>query len=123
SSRISLAASKPLSDRLKTDILAQARQEKRYMSSVYIDPVTSEPLLLMAVPAIDARRDFQGALVAEVNLKFMWDLVEQLKVGEAGQAYVVDRQGNLIAFSDTARVLKGENESHLTAVGDFIQRP
>jgi rsbT co-antagonist protein RsbR len=123
SSRISLAASKPLSDRIKTDILAQARQEKRYMSSVYIDPVTSEPLLLVAVPAIDARRDFQGALVAEVNLKFMWELVEQLKVGEAGQAYVVDRQGNLIAFSDTARVLKGENESHLTAVGDFIQSP
>jgi anti-anti-sigma regulatory factor/HAMP domain-containing protein len=122
-SRISLVAAGRISERLKSDILAQIKQGKRYISSVYIDPVTSEPLVLMAVPVTNALSDFQGTLVAEVNLKFMWDLVDQLKVGETGYAYVVDREGKLIAFSDTARVLRGENVSHVQAVSAFIQNP
>ena len=28
----------------------------------------------------------------QVNLKFIWDVVSQIKVGERGQAYVVDAQ-------------------------------
>jgi rsbT co-antagonist protein RsbR len=123
SSRISLVAAGGLSGQLKGDILAQIKQGKRYISSVYIDPDSSEPLVLIAVPATTALGDFQGALVAEVNLKFMWDLVDQIKVGETGYAYVVDRQGKLIAFSDTARVLRSENVSHVQAVSAFIQNP
>jgi GAF domain-containing protein/HAMP domain-containing protein len=122
-SRLSMAASGDLADQLKGDALAQIRQGKRYISPIYIDPLTSEPLVIMAVPATDVFGDFQGTLVAEVNLKFMWDLVDQLKIGTTGYAYVVDRQGNLIAFSDTARVLKGENVGELQAVSEFIRNP
>ena len=31
--------------------------------------------------------------VAEVNLKLIWDVVSQIKVGERGHAFVVDAQG------------------------------
>lgn len=121
--RISLVAAGELSSQIKNDILAQVKQGKRYISSVSIDPASSEPLMLIAVPATTALGDFQGALVAEVNLKFMWEVVDQIKVGETGYAYVVDKHGKLIAFSDTARVLKGEVVSQLQAVGAFIQHP
>jgi rsbT co-antagonist protein RsbR len=121
--RISHVAAGRLSEQLQHDSLPQIAQGKRYISSVYIDSVTSEPLVLMAVPATNALGDVQGALVAEVNLKFMWDLVDQLKVGETGQAYVVDRAGKLLAFSDTARVLKGENVGQLQMVRAFIANP
>jgi PAS domain-containing protein len=47
-------------------------------------------------------------------------LVDGLKVGERGAALVVDKQGNLLAYHDTARVLKGENLSSLETVTDFI---
>jgi GAF domain-containing protein/HAMP domain-containing protein len=50
----------------------------------------------------------------------MWDLVDQLKVGETGVVYVVDKQGNLIAFNDTARVLRGENVANLDEVHEYI---
>ncbi|MFL7795206.1 MAG: cache domain-containing protein [Anaerolineae bacterium] len=119
-SRLSQAMSESFIGRIEPDLLAQIKQENRYISSVYVDEATSEPLIIIAVPMIDALGDFQGTLVAEVNLKFMWDLVDQLKVGETGQAYVVDKKGNLLAFSDTARVLRGENVSHLKEVGEFI---
>jgi anti-anti-sigma regulatory factor/HAMP domain-containing protein len=123
SSRLSLVAAEGVSGQLKGDLLNQVKQTNRYISSVYIDPDSSEPLVLIAVPVTTALGDFQGALAAEVNLKFMWDLVDQIKVGETGHAYVADRQGKLIAFSDTSRVLKSEDVSHVQAVSAFIQHP
>ncbi|MBN1311075.1 MAG: HAMP domain-containing protein [Anaerolineae bacterium] len=104
-------------------LLVQTQQGERYISSVYIDDRTSEPMVAMAVPVTDALGDFQGTLVAEVNLKFMWILMDQLRVGETGWAYVVDKNGDLIAYRDASRVLKGENLSGVQAVGDFIKSP
>jgi putative methionine-R-sulfoxide reductase with GAF domain/predicted transcriptional regulator len=106
--------------KLKDDTLTHG---ERYISPVYIDDGTSEPLMVMAIPVKNLLGEVQGTLVAEVNLKFMWDLVDQLKVGETGYAYVVDNQGNLIAFGDTARVLRGENVAHIPEVQEFIANP
>ena len=123
-SRLSQMASGRFADQLKDDAWTQIRQGKRYISPIYIDSPTSEPLVIMAVPATNALKEFQGTLLAEVNLKVdLWDLVDQLRVGETGVAYVVDRQGNLIAFHDTARVLKGETVRQLKTVSDFIHNP
>lgn len=102
------------------DMFVQVQQERRYIGPVYVDDVTSEPMVIVAVPVIDVFGDFQGTLMAEVNLKFMWDLVDRLEVGEGGLTYVVDRYGNLIAFGDVTRVLRGENVSELKEVSEFM---
>ncbi len=119
-SRVSQAAAEQLMDRIETGLFAQVKQGNRYISSVYIDESTSEPMVVTAIPATDIFGDFQGTLLAEVNLKFMWALVDRLEIGERGLAYVVDRQGNLLAFGDIARILRGEDVAHLKEVGEFI---
>jgi hypothetical protein len=50
---------------------------------------------------VDTFGQFVGALIAEVNMKKMWDLVASLHIGKAGLVYVVDRKGNLPAEPDT----------------------
>jgi GAF domain-containing protein/HAMP domain-containing protein len=122
-SRISQAAADEFVGRIDKELLTQIKQDNRYISSIYIDELTSEPIVIMAVPIIDALGDFQGTLLAEVNLKFMWDLVDRLEVGETGYAYVVDEQGNLIASGDIGRVLRGENVSQLSLIDGFISNP
>jgi GAF domain-containing protein len=122
-SRLSQTSSGKILDQFTEDTLAQIHQGQRYISSVYIDDATSEPLVVMALPVTDIFGDFQGTLAVEVNLKFMWDLVDQLQVGETGYAYVVDNTGNLIAFSDTGRVLRGENVAHIDEVKEFVENP
>ncbi len=119
-SRLSRLTAGQLAERVSNALLDQVRQGKRQISPVYIDDVTSEPLVVMAVPVSNVFGDFQGILLAEVNLKFMWELVERLQIGETGRAYVVDRQGNLLAFVDTSRVLRGENVAQIRQVHDFI---
>jgi putative methionine-R-sulfoxide reductase with GAF domain len=123
-SRVSSTLSAQFEAQLKgDDLLAQTKDGQRFISSVYIDDLTSEPLIAIAIPAKNVFGDFQGVLVAELNLKFIWDLVDQIKVGETGYAYVVDNQGNLIAFGDTARVLRGENLAQISEVAEFIENP
>src|SRR6185437_9201588 len=57
-----------------------------------------------------------GVSVAEVNLKLIWDVVSQIKVGEHGQAYVVDAQGRLIAHPDISLVLRNTDMTKLSQV-------
>ncbi len=119
-SSVSQQAAGVLADQLSREMLDQVRHGQQAISAVHVDPNTNEPLVLLATPVINAVGDIQGTLAAEVNLKFMWNLVDQLKVGETGVAYVVDKQGNLLAFNDTARVLRGENVANLPKVREFI---
>ena len=119
-SRLSRVVSGKFNELFENDSFNKASQGKKYISPVYFDKVTSEPMIIMSVPVNDALGDFQGVLMAEVNLKFMWDLVEGMKIGRKGLAYVVDKHGNLIAFGDIARVLKGENISKLNIIREIV---
>ncbi len=121
-SRVSQTLSPQFTLQLKNDALTHVEGQK-YISPVYIDDGTAEPLIVIAIPVKNVLGDFQGTLAAEVDLKFMWDLVEQLKVGETGYVFVVDNTGNLIAFGDTARVLSGENVKQIAEVNEFIENP
>ena len=122
-SRTSPTLSSQFTSQLKGDVTTQTSKGQRFIGSIYIDDNTSEPLIVIAIPIKNVYGDFQGTLVAEVDLKFMWDLVDQLKVGTTGYAYVVDNQGNLIAFQDTGRVLKGENVKKISEVAEFVSNP
>jgi signal transduction histidine kinase len=72
----------------------------------YFGPVNfrkgTEPYMTIARPA----GGDGGVTMADVNLKFVWDVVSRLKIGVAGVAYVVDAGGTLIAHPDISLVLK-----------------
>jgi methyl-accepting chemotaxis protein len=118
-SRLSQAALGQLTERVAEEIFLATNRGEQYHGNVYFDGTTSEPMMILAVPVRNVFGDNKGILAAELNLKFMWDLVAGLKVGETGFAYVIDRKGNLIAFGDIGRVLAGENLSSLRQVAEF----
>lgn len=119
-SRISKLLIKQLSKQMKKEMFSQINSGNTYISSVYVDETTYDPLVIMAFPIKDIFKDIKGTLVAEVNLKFMWDLVGSMRIGKKGEAYVIDRNGNLLAYGDISRVLKGENLSKLKKVSEFV---
>src|SRR6516225_3897562 len=84
---------------------------------VYYGPVyfrrESEPYMTLSLAGTG--RD-AGVSVAEVNLKLIWDVVTQIKVGEHGQAYVIDAEGRLIAHPDISLVLRNTDMTRLPQV-------
>jgi signal transduction histidine kinase len=73
----------------------------------------SEPYMTLSLAG--PRKD-AGVSIAEVNLKLIWDVVSQIKVGEHGHAYVVGPEGRLIAHPDISLVLRNTDMSHLAQV-------
>jgi signal transduction histidine kinase/ActR/RegA family two-component response regulator len=99
-------------DYSRDPIFVQATANKIYYGPVYfVDG--SEPYMAIAVAG--SGRD-HGVIVAQVNLKFIWEVVSQIKVGKRGQAYVVDASGRLIADPDISLVLRHTDMSGLPQV-------
>ena len=63
-----------------------------------------------------ASRSPNGVSVALVGIKLIWDVVSQIKVGEHGQAYVIDADGRLIAHPDISLVLRNTDMTKLAQV-------
>ncbi len=90
----------------------EAKARKIWYSPVYFRK-ESEPYISVAIAGTG--RD-TGVTVAEVNLKFIWDVVSRIKVGLAGYAYVVDSRGFLIAHPDIGLVLRKTDMAMLPQV-------
>src|SRR2546423_15061881 len=91
-------------------------------NKVYYGPVyfrrESEPYMTLSLAG--TRKD-SGVSIAEVNLKLIWDVVSQIKVGERGHAYVVGSGGRLIAHPDISLVLRNTDMSKLAQVQAVLE--
>ena len=56
--------------------------------------------------AVRSGGDSGPVTIADVNLKFIWDVVSRIKIGDKGKAYVVDGNGYLVADPDIGLVLR-----------------
>jgi signal transduction histidine kinase/DNA-binding NarL/FixJ family response regulator len=101
--REQVRVSRRVADRVgsKVDHSAEAAFRGANESRAYYGPVyffgDTEPFMTIAVRGTGST---PNVVVAEVNLRFIWDLVAGIRVGNTGKAYVVDRLGVLIAHPD-----------------------
>jgi signal transduction histidine kinase len=97
-----------------------AKQGKSYFGPVHFVR-GSEPYMTMAVPIERFSGDVIGVLQAEVNLKYIGDVVSAITLGKAGYAYAVTRTGELIAHPDISLVLQRRNVAVLDQVKAAFQ--
>ncbi|MGQ9894285.1 MAG: STAS domain-containing protein [Roseiflexus sp.] len=103
------------------EIMQQTALRNRYVSSLRIDGATGEPGIILALPLVDSFENNQGALIATVNARFLWDALKQQLPFREGVAYIVNKKGDLLACTDTARVLRGDNAAHVPVVQVFTR--
>jgi signal transduction histidine kinase len=99
------------------DFSAEPKFQDAVDRKVYYGPVyfhrESEPYMTLSLAG--SRQD-AGVSIAEVNLRFIWDVISQIKVGHRGSAYLIDAHGRLIAHPDISLVLRKTDLSHLAQV-------
>ena len=94
----------------------EAKKNRLWFSAVYFRK-ESEPYMTVALARAGRNA---GVTVAEVNLKLIWDVITGLKIGRGGYAYVVDRDGRLIAHPDISLVLRNTNFANLPQVASAL---
>src|SRR5262249_22689022 len=111
-SRLAMALGPQHNDSSHDPKFTDAVAEKACYGPVYFRR-ESEPYMTLSVAGtrLDA-----GVSVAEVNLKLIWDVVSQIKVGKRGQAYVIDAGGRLVAHPDINLVLRNTDMTKLAPV-------
>ena len=111
-SRLSMDVAGANRDRSQEPAFRNAKPGQTWFGPVYFRKET-EPYMSIAVRAGGAA----GAVtVAEINLKFIWDVVTRIKIGKKGKAYVVDGTGHLVADPDIGLVLRKTDLAQLPQV-------
>ena len=89
------------------EALAGVWKNKSYISEVkFLGNHT--PLVTIAVP-IKKMGKLTGALIADVNLRGLWEMVDSITLGETGRAFLVSDAGTIIAHQDKKKVLQNQN--------------
>ncbi|HEY2996109.1 MAG TPA: GAF domain-containing protein [Methylomirabilota bacterium] len=115
--REQLFVSRLVPDRRRSglDLSQEAKFREARGGKVWFGPVyfrkESEPYMTIAAPLAGG-----GVAAADVNLKFILDVVSQIKVGKTGLAFAVDGAGALIAHPDISLVLQKTSLGHLPQV-------
>jgi signal transduction histidine kinase len=129
-SRVQMVQSEDLGQRASDEAFERARQGRAFFGPVYFVR-ESEPYMRIAVPIERFAGDVIGVLIAEVNLKYIWEVISRITVGQRGYAYVISREGDLIAHPDISLVLQkrplknlGQVQAALTSTpGPFTAQP
>ncbi len=116
-SRLAMDAVGAGTDLSKEPAFVAARGGKTWFGPVSFRKGT-EPYMAIARPA----GGDGGVTVADVNLKFVWDVVSRIKIGTMGLAYVVDATGTLIAHPDISLVLKKTDLKALPQVATALDQ-
>ena len=111
-SRLGMDVAASGKDRSQEPAFREAKRGQTWFGPVYFRKET-EPYMTVS---IRSGGDNSPVTIADVNLKFIWDVVSRIKIGEKGKAYVVDRNGYLVADPDIGLVLRKTDLSQLAHV-------
>jgi HAMP domain-containing protein len=84
----------------------QAKSGQLYAGELQISS-EDEPYMVVATPSDDG-----GVVAARLHMNVLWDVVAQIHFGQTGRAYVVSRDGQIIAHATPQVVL-----AHTTLAG------
>jgi class 3 adenylate cyclase len=101
-SRVSMNRTGRGADMSADPAVAGARANRVWYGPVHYQR-DSEPYMRIAVAG---NRAAAGIVVADINLKLIWDIIASIKIGDTGHALVVDDSGRLIAHPDISLVLR-----------------
>ncbi len=121
-SRLAVAATRREITPTESPAFQHAKNGRTYFGQAYLVR-SSEPYMTMAVPIEEFKGTVIGVLKAEVNLKYVWDVVSAIKAGKGGYAYAVSRSGDLIAHPEIMLVLQGRNVAELEQVRAAFRPP
>lgn len=73
------------------------RTEAEHIGSTQIVSASQSPVIDISYPIRNKKDKVDGVLIARVSLKFLTFLLDEIKIGEAGYAYIIDHQNTIVS--------------------------
>ncbi len=115
-----------LSDR---EYVKKALEGEANISDVIISSVTGEPVIMVAVPIYNDKKEVVGALVGRRDGNALSEMVADAGYGKEGYGYIISRQGVVVAHPDKEKVLnqfspitEAEKDSSLKSSAELFSR-
>ncbi|MCK5180260.1 MAG: HAMP domain-containing protein, partial [Candidatus Omnitrophica bacterium] len=77
------------------------------------------PYLTIAEP-IKRFGKVRGILIADLNVRSIWDIVDAIVIGRSGSVYLIDRQSRIIAHQDKKKVLENASLTQIQVIQDVL---
>ena len=88
------------------DYFRKALQGKPSMESVVISKKSNMPVCSIAYPVRDEKGEVIGMLASIMKIPFLAAKINQIKIGETGYAYAINKDGVVIIYPDNTQILK-----------------
>lgn len=102
-------------NRKETTWFKQIMEEKKvYVTDMYYSTDLDKHTISYACPVRDEDESVIGVFITFFNWEFIYDIIDNAKVSEEGQVYVINKEGIVIGSKNREGILK-ENLLHLKA--------
>ena len=108
----------PLRARVDEPAFRETAAGQPFLSEVKVSE-NHMPYLTVAEPVRQWGRA-AGVLVADLDLRSVWDIVDGIQVGRSGRAYLIDQKGRIIAHQDKKKVLKNASLAQMHVIQDVL---
>jgi methyl-accepting chemotaxis protein len=75
-------------------------------SDPYLDTTTNVAMVTSTAPFYDGQKNFLGVATGDIDLSSLQKMVSDLKVGNTGYAFLVDKNGTYLATRDSQKLMK-----------------
>lgn len=99
----------------------QAIQGNNYVGSLSKSPVTDQFIFPVAVPVYSSGNEIAGGLVIYLKENFIAERINQVKIGETGYPFMIDRSG-LVQVHPQKEMVSQVNLNDITEMDNVTQR-
>lgn len=107
-----------------TDWFKESAAGKTYISDTFIDEDSKMPIIIISMPIESMVSGQTGVIAVDLRLDRLFYLTKDMKMGETGYSYIVDKKGNIIAHPQfKEKVLAKQNalEQGIKGVASVIE--
>lgn len=91
--------------------LGENTDESLSWSEPYIDDVTNTTMITTTVPILDDKKNRIGVTTADINLSNIQEMIKNIKVGEGGRAFLLNKDGTYLSDLDEEKIMKANISS------------
>ena len=81
------------------DFFKEAINELTSVSEPIIRDYDGKTVILYSVPIQDKRGRVAGVLIAHMDIQFLFNIIESMRLGNTGYGFIINREGELLAHS------------------------